>query len=144
MTNVLQHCTGRASQFLRWSANSQIRSLPQFSAKQKTRFTQRSSLELKDGTEKQQRNTGTQTVMVYQHTHTHAHTHIHTHTHKPYVFPLGGGELPECDDDESEEDRCSQEDCYNYGCDGPWPHGPFLFVENFCGIIIVDGGGMVC
>lgn len=25
-----------------------------------------------------------------------------------------------------------------------WDNFTFLFVENFCGIIIVDGGGMVC
>lgn len=120
----------------RKSANHQIRDLPQFSAykaKQKTCFTHGWSWEL---IENQKRSANAKTVMHYKHTHMHTLIKID-------VFSLGGGELPERDDNESEEDRCSQEDCYNYGCDGPRPHSPFLFIEDLCGILIVKGEGQL-
>lgn len=64
--------------------------------------------------------------MRYKHTHTDTHTLV-----KSDVFSLGGRELPERDDNESEEDRRSQEHCYNYGCDGPRPHSPCAHTHTY-------------
>jgi len=84
-----------------------------------------------------------------RHTNSQPHTHAaqtHSgHTQDRDVFTLGGGELPECDNNESEEDRCSQEDCYNDGCDGPWPQDPFFLVHGLgmCGVLIVVSEGLL-
>lgn len=66
--------------------------------------------------------TVTHTLILYKHTQSHTHKYSG-------VFTLGGHELPECDDNKSEEDGSAQEDCYDYGCDGSGPQNSLILVQ---------------